>query len=243
MRKKIENDDMIQNAIRWTKCLWYLPKIVWFNFHYLPFKQAIKLPVLMHKPKFLCCRGTLTINGRIQFGMIRLGFYVVPNYPNSGIIWNVRGNVIFDGHCIIGGDSLIDVGRKGNLQLGDNVVSSAGLKINCYHKIIIGKKSHIGYGNYFVDTSLHVYKIVRGNRTIKSKGYDPIIIGSYNWFGFGTTTFAGASTPDYCIVGAKSFLNRSFAELGERCFLAGDPAVLKTTGVYRDFDDDDIIYE
>ncbi|MDR0790273.1 MAG: hypothetical protein LBO06_05725, partial [Bacteroidales bacterium] len=186
-------DDMVKNAIRRTKCFWYLPQIIWFNFHYLPFKQAIKLPILLYKPKLLRCKGTLTLNGAISFGIIKLGFYTVPNYPNNGIIWNVRGNVIIEDFCIIGNDSLIDVGEKGTLTLGKHFVSSAALKINCYNSISFGSNNMIGFDNHFIDTNIHTYKIVKRGREFKAKGYAPIVIGSYNWFGFGITTIAGTT--------------------------------------------------
>lgn len=39
---------------------WMLRSIlptIWFNFHYLPFRQAVRLPILLYKPKLLACKG------------------------------------------------------------------------------------------------------------------------------------------------------------------------------------------
>ena len=45
---------------------------IYFNFHYLPFSQAIKLPILLYKPKLLKVKGNVKIGeGKIKFGMVR----------------------------------------------------------------------------------------------------------------------------------------------------------------------------
>lgn len=38
-------EDMFFNRVSWLKT-------VYFNFHYLPFKQAVKLPIYLHRPHF-----------------------------------------------------------------------------------------------------------------------------------------------------------------------------------------------
>ena len=40
------------NICRLIKFLPHLPQSIWFNFHYLPFSQAMKLPILLYKPHF-----------------------------------------------------------------------------------------------------------------------------------------------------------------------------------------------
>lgn len=47
--------------------IWVISSIIptiYFNFHYLPFKQAIKLPILLCKPTLLRCEGQVIINSR-----------------------------------------------------------------------------------------------------------------------------------------------------------------------------------
>ena len=94
----------------------YILYSLYFNFRYLPFKQAIKLPIVLYKPHLLKCKGTIVINpidGKITFGMIRLGFPGVSVYPNNGITWeNHGGTIIFKGKCVIGNDSYLSFGEK-----------------------------------------------------------------------------------------------------------------------------------
>lgn len=41
----------------------YIFPTLYFNFHYLPFGQAIKLPIFLYKPRLLRCDGKITISG------------------------------------------------------------------------------------------------------------------------------------------------------------------------------------
>lgn len=105
--KKLWNNRRILRSI--------LPTI-YFNFHYLPFNQAIKLPILLYKPKLLKMKGNIKIEKcKIKFGMIRLGFPTVSLYPNTGIVYeNHGGTIVFNGKCAIGNNSAISIGASGS---------------------------------------------------------------------------------------------------------------------------------
>ena len=98
---------------------WVLRSIIptiYFNFHYLPFRQAIKLPIFLYKPHLKLMKGTITINGGATTGMIRLGKNQVSIYPNSGIMLELRGKIIFNGRCSIGNNSYITTGNKSIIE-------------------------------------------------------------------------------------------------------------------------------
>lgn len=38
-----------------------LPQTLYFNFHYLPFRQAIHLPILLYKPRLVDMKGSVKI--------------------------------------------------------------------------------------------------------------------------------------------------------------------------------------
>ena len=44
---------------RLLRYLPYLPWTVWFNFRYLPLRQAVRLPILLRKPRLLRCGGRI----------------------------------------------------------------------------------------------------------------------------------------------------------------------------------------
>ena len=78
----------------------YLPQTIYFNFHYLPFSQAIHMPILLYKPKFVKLKGSIIIESeKIHTGMIKLGVNNVSIYPNNGISIELDGNIHFKGTC------------------------------------------------------------------------------------------------------------------------------------------------
>ena len=65
---------------------------IFFNFYYLPFKQAILLPIWIYRPHFIKLGGVISIEcNNVKPGMIRLGFLGGRMYPNNGIQWAHRG--------------------------------------------------------------------------------------------------------------------------------------------------------
>lgn len=60
----------IANRVKFElKVLRYIFPTVYFNFHYLPFKQAIKLPIVFYKPHFGMLKGKVLIKpmGGVKF--------------------------------------------------------------------------------------------------------------------------------------------------------------------------------
>ncbi len=141
------------------KNLWlirWLPWTIYFNFHYFPFKTAIYLPIWLNRPKFKQLKGSISIKGKIKTGMIKLGKYIVSTIPNTGIIIDIEGEIIFNGNLVIGNSSAICVGKHGSLNFGRNVCITAANKFSCFKSIEIGDDSLISWNNEFYDTDFHV---------------------------------------------------------------------------------------
>lgn len=51
---------------RYLQELRYIVPTLYFNFHYLPWRQAIKLPIVLYKPHLLACKGKV----RIAYGLV-----------------------------------------------------------------------------------------------------------------------------------------------------------------------------
>jgi acetyltransferase-like isoleucine patch superfamily enzyme len=218
----------------------YVFHIIYFNFKYLPVRQAGMLPIFLYKPKLLKLKGRIIINSEfIKPGMIKLGGYGVSLFPNSGIVWeNHGGTVYFDGNCSIGNASAISVGEKGNIFFGNNFNATAAFKITSYKKISFGKNVLIGWDNLFMDTDFHQIKSLDGKA---KKGFGEISIGNNNWFGIGSVILKNTTTHKNTIVSGKSLLNNHY-DFPEFSIIGGIPAKLITTGFYRDPDDDIISY-
>lgn len=54
---------LIHKILNKKWALRYIIQSIYFNFHYLPFRQAIHLPILLYRPVFRELRGTILISG------------------------------------------------------------------------------------------------------------------------------------------------------------------------------------
>lgn len=214
-----------------------LPKTIWFNFHYLPFRQAMKMPIYCYKIRLRKTKGEVIIDSEnIKTGMIQLGNDIVGIYPNNGLCWENQGKVIFRGITKFGNNCSVCIGRRGTLDLGNNFITNAATKIVCVYSIRIAENARIGWETLLMDTSFHRIKGLDGK--LKGKGYGEIVLGKNNWLGTKCTVFPGAKTPDYCVVGAGSFLNKDISDWSTHIMVAGNPVQIKVRDVWRDTEDD-----
>lgn len=215
------------------KDLKYAFQILYFNFHYLPFKQAIKLPILLYKPHFICCKGTISIepsDGIIKTGMIRLGYRNVSVYPNNGITWENRGTVVFKGRCNIGNDSYLSIDKMGSVEFGDDFKASAGAKIISRRGIKFGKETRFGWEVICMDSNFHpLYDI--NKKEFKSVS-GPITIGDNNWFAAQCKIMHSTVTPERCIFGMGTIVTRSCPKK-PYCIMGGSPVRILNEGFMR----------
>lgn len=216
------------------KYLFSLPKIILFNFYYLPLKQAVKLPILLYNVKLKLMRGKVIIdNERIRTGMIKLGPEINSLYltNKSKLIWENQGICKFKGTCVVGHNSAITIGRNGLLEFGENFFANTTLRLACFKSITFGDNARVSWDVLIADSDFHeTVEVDTGKRSIPSKD---IKIGKNNWIGIRTTILKGTITPDFCIVGANSLLNKYY-EIPQYSLIAGIPAKLIKTGIYRD---------
>ncbi len=214
---------------------------IYFNFHYLPFKQAIHLPILLYKPRLLDLKGKVKIQGDIKYGMIRLGFPTVPLYPNSGIMFeNHGGTIVFDGTCYIGNNSALSIGVKGECTIGACFRANTSLKLVCFHRIQIGDRVRFGWDCLIMDTDFHKLTKLSGGY---SKGYGSVSIGSNNWLGNGCVILKRTLTPNYTVVSARTILDKPI-DVPEYSIIGQKREIeIKVTGLWRNIDDDKIDYK
>lgn len=223
---------------RWA--LRFLPQSLYFNLHYLPFNQAIKLPILLYKPHILKMKGKIILNGRITTGMVRLGKFSVSLYPNNGFVFeNHGGTIVFNGKCNIGNNSYISIGLKGKVTFGDNFSATSSFKLTSYHNIEFKENVLCGWNCLFMDTDFHQLTIEGSN--VKPKAFDNIVIGKDCWFALNNTIMKGTKTGDYTVIAGNSLLNKDYSAYNH-CLLAGTPASVKKEGIYRNRLNDKIDY-
>ena len=216
-----------------------LPYSIYFNLHYLPLKTAIRLPILLYKPRLLSLKGQVMIEGRLKYGQVRLGFPTVSLYPNSGIMFeNHGGKVVFKGACTVGNNSALSIGSKGRIEFGDGF-SSSSLRITSYDSITFGNNVRIGWDSLVMDTDFHKLTKLCGGYT---SGHGAITIGSDCWLGNGCRIMKRTKIPDHCVVSAGTTLSGPvdvprYSVIGIKL-----DVVVKGTGMWRNVDDDVIEY-
>ena len=216
---------------RWV--LRSLFKSLYFNFHYLPIKQAIKLPIILYKPHFRNLKGQIILKGPIKTGMILLGKYCVALYPNNGIvIENHGGTIIFNGKCHIGNNSFLSIGPKASVIFGSNFHSTTSLKLASYYNIEFKDNVLCGWNCLFMDTDFHQLSRLHSTNNTKLP-YNKILIGHDCWFAMNTTILKGTILADHTIIASNSLLNKDYSNYSY-CLLAGQPATVKKQGIYRD---------
>lgn len=172
--------------------------------------------------------------------MIKLGFFNVSIYPNSGIMWeNHGGEVTFHGRCTIGNNAAISIGAKAKVEIGNNVRNTSSLKIVSYDSVTIGERVRFGWDCLLMDTDFHKLTKVKGGY---SKGHAPVVIGSNNWFGNGCRIMKRTTTPDYCVIQGGTTLSGPVDAPPYSVVGSDAKLVVKATGVWRNVDDDKIEY-
>ena len=219
----------------------YLPKVILFNFHYLPFKQAIKLPILLYKPKFIRLKGKIKIESKtIRTGMIRMGFRLCGIYPDTGITWeNNGGEIIFKGNLIIGNDSYLVFGEKTHVEFGDDFLNTARFRIVSYRGVKFGQSTRCGWDTLIMDTNFHpLYDLVK--KEFK-RASGKIEIGDYNWFGTQCKVMHSTITPERCIFGMNTIVTRNCIKK-PYCVMGGEPVRILSENVMRDLENDTETY-
>lgn len=221
---------------RWV--LRSLPKTVYFNLHYLPLRQAAKLPVWLYKPRFGTLHGSLKIDSEhVKPGMIRMGFHNVGIYQNSGIYLSIEGNVIFKGTALIGNDCYLGICNGASVTFGDNFRATTTFRMTSSCSISFGDNVRFGWDCLITDSDFHKLKRLDGTCT---KGMAAVCIGSNNWFGNGCRILKGVQTPDYMIASAGTWLTKK-VEVPEYSVVGNKKSVeVIASGYWLDPLDDEI---
>lgn len=227
--------EFIKKAFRYIKLNMPLfitiPRSIYINFHYLPFKQAIKFPILVKKGHFYEMKGKVIIDAPIKFGMIKLGFFGGHMYPNNGIHWTQQGGtIIFKGNCKISNNSFIVQGKDSIIIFGDDFLATTSVKIISFKHIEFGKSTRVGWDSLFMDTNFHPLYDMKKERF--KKAYGSIIIGDYNWFGTQCKVMHSVITPERCIFGMGSMVTKG-GQYESYCVHGGSPIRVLSRDVMR----------
>lgn len=208
----------------------YLPHSIFFNFKYLPFRQAIKLPILLYKPHFIKLKGSIKIDDKnIRPGMIQMGYLINTCNPNNGISFDIDGTIIFKGPAIFANDSYIMIRNGGVLTLGKYL--DCNCKIKCAKSIEIGDETWIAYDSMIMDSDWHALTDMTTGKLLNKTS--SVKIGKHNFISYKCIVTKGTITPDNATFMPCSILNQVYEE-GEYPLYGGNPCELLDEGYYMD---------
>lgn len=201
-----------------------IPKTIYFNLRYLPFRQAKKLPIwVTYNSKIKIGGGkNIQIKGKAETAMIRIGFHKVPVCnPADKTVLNIAkgGCVIFEGSAHIGNGTKIHVSDTGILVFGDNFAVSASSQINCYKRIRFGRNIQFSWDCLCMDSDTHCIYNEQKEQINEPR---EIIFGNKIWIGCRTTILKGTVIPNDCVIGAGSLV--SGRKFEHNTIIAGHPA-------------------
>lgn len=214
---------------------WFLFKrlnfnTLYFSFKFLPFRQALKIPVFIHKKVLLRdLSGKVFIPCSAHSGDIWIGYGDVGIFDiqNSRTILEIKGTIFFEGTAYIGQGSRVSVGRNGVLKIGTNFKITAESCIICMYKIDIAADVLISWQVQIMDTDFHIIR--NGNQKVMNADA-PVYIGSKVWLGTRCNILKGANVPSGSIVAACAVVTKKLPE--ENAIYAGQPAILVRRDIY-----------
>lgn len=196
-------------------------KTLRFNFKYLPFRQAIKFPIVVSRH----CRvrrlgGTVRIDSDIHTAMIHIGFDSVGIFDNkrSRSIWENSGTVIFKGRAILGHGTKLAVGEQATLCFGTNFSVTAESSIIAFHCIEFGDNCLLSWEVLIMDTDFHGIYSEQGTLI---NNVSPVLVGNNVWVGCRSTILKGVKINDGTVIAAGSVVTRSTEE--SDCIVGGNP--------------------
>lgn len=196
-------------------------KTIYFNLKYLPFKDAVKLPILISRNVLISeAKGKIEINAPIRPGMIHIGYGNVGIFDKkySRTIWQVSGTVVFKGRASIGHGSKISVNKDAELVLGNDFIITAETELVSQKRIQFGNNVLISWDCLIMDTDFHPIYDDQGEYINPNK---PIIVGNNVWIGCRNVILKGSNIADGSVIGTNSLLNRDISL--ESGIYAGNP--------------------
>lgn len=223
---------MFDFLLRGLRLLFSLPKTIFFNFRYLPFGMACKLPFFVDaNTRLITCKGRIELNFQPSLFCIKIGGSdeVILNKKGNGLRWKVNGKVIFEGSAKICYGCGISVEKDAVLKFGERAFLNVGNLIICSKHIEFGKGLSVAWCCTIMDSDFHDIVDVQTGSVINAD--ERILIGDYVWIGHNSIIRKGVSINNWNIIGANSVVNKDI--IGEKQIWAGSPARLLKEGFYR----------
>lgn len=196
-------------------------KTIYFNFRYLPFRQAVYLPIW------------ITTNFKVmklKRGQIVLDFPYRKNFflgdcgsvglqeMKGGIYMEEDAKLILNAMCVIGQGTTLRCDKNAVIELGRNFYCNKNCHLRSAEKIKIGDECSLGW-NVQINTD-DGHAILHDGKEVGRIG--SIEIGNHVWVTSNTIVTKNVKIADGCIVAQGAVVTKSITEL--KSLIAGIPA-------------------
>lgn len=197
------------------------------NFGSLPFKDAIKFPILIYGKCYVyCLTGKISFTCPVKRGLVLIGVSDAVRSFDKKTVLKVLGDIVINGPVILRRGLHLQVNPKAKFLLGPNVFVSDNATIICSESISILDNARIGNDCTIMDTDFH-YIINIQSKEVRPTS-KPVVIGRNNWIAGFNVVKKGAMLPDGTIVaGPFSMVGKNYLEsIRENSIIGGCPAKL-----------------
>ena len=206
-------------------------KTFWFNLSILPFKKAIKCPIIVAYNVNVKNIGKIIFKNKIYSGMVSIGVIRLSAIEtnHNPTIFNNRGTLTLFGRVKMHPGSILSIVPNANMSFGNHVGIGANTKVICRKAITLGDDVRISWNCQILDSDFHfLYNIEKDKFYQRSK---EIIIGSNVFIGNGCTVAKGTTIPQGSVISCISKVGGDYTAEGENLLLMGNPAKVIKKGV------------
>lgn len=163
--------------------------------------------------KLVKCKGDVIIDAPIKSGMLKLGFQTIDIFHSKNLnsIWKNEGILRINGNVILKNGVKINIGKYGELILGNNLLVNNNTSIVCNKKISIGENTLISWDCLVMDSDFH--NIYDENNKIINED-KAVIISDKVWIGCRCTILKGSFISHNSIVAANTIVSKNLMKDG-----------------------------
>lgn len=213
-------------------------KTLLVNFRLLPFRQAIRFPIVVYAPCETLIRRSRLIFAddlKLTFGLVALG----RNDDKFVSSKNPLFIMLLDSLIYVSGEFRLSPGctirmDHGCLSLGKHSAIGGGSMLLCNNRITIGDYVQFAFRCVCCDTDYHY--ISANNKVNDCKA--TVVIGDRTWIGNNCSIGKGTVLPSSSILASRSMTNKDYSQFEPGSLFVGTPARCFKTGCFRIHDKD-----
>lgn len=214
-------------------------KSLYVNLCFLPFKDAIKMPILIYgKCTLYDLSGNVKFKVPIQKGLIKIGITDPVRSYHSNSFLSINGNLIVGNNVTLRRGINLSIMKNSTLELEDNVYIGDNCTIIVAKSICIKQATRVGNNTTFMDTDFH-YLLNLESKTVKPCEAN-ILINENCWIGGNCIIKKSTILPRGTILaGPYSMVSKDYTKIiPEFSIIAGSPAKLLVENMRRINNDD-----